>query len=109
VLKADVSSSPEGAKITSIYGNLPQIGSATGEGTVAQTGAIDFKLMAKLNSSNAVGAVANTAANAVGVIAGGILHPKTKPTLASDRGIPLTITGTAASPSIKANIAAMLK
>ena len=109
VLKANVSSSPEGARITNIYGNLPQLGSATGEGTVAQTGSIDFKLMAKLNSSNAVGAVANTAANAVGVIAAGILHPKTKPSLASDRGIPVTITGTAASPSIKANIGAMLK
>jgi AsmA protein len=109
VLKANVSSSPEGAKITNIYGNLPQLGSATGEGTVAQTGSIDFRLIARLNSSNAVGAVANTAANAVGVIAGGILHPKTKPSLASDRGIPVTITGTAASPSIKANIGAMLK
>ena len=109
VLKANVSSSPAGAKVTNIYGNLPQLGSATGEGTVAQSGAIDFNLTAKLNSSNVMGAVANTAVNAVGGLVGGFLHPKTKPTLASDRGIPLTITGTAASPSIKANIGAMLK
>lgn len=109
VLKANVSSSPADAKVTNIYGNLPQLGSATGEGTVAQSGAIDFNLTAKLNSSNVMGAVANTAVNAVGGLVGGFLHPKTKPTLASDRGIPLTITGTAASPSIKANIGAMLK
>ncbi|MGA8088424.1 MAG: AsmA family protein [Terracidiphilus sp.] len=109
VLKANVSSSPEGAKITDIYGNLPQLGSATGEGTVAQSGAIDFNLTAKLNSSNAVGAVANTAVNAVGGIVGGFLHPGTKPAPVSNRGIPLTITGTAASPSIKANLGAMLR
>jgi AsmA protein len=109
VLKAKVSSSPEGAKITDIYGNLPQLGSATGEGTVAQSGAIDFNLTAKLNSSNAVGAVANTAVNAVSGIVGGFLHPNAKPAPTSNRGIPLTITGTAASPSIRANIGAMLR
>lgn len=109
VLKANVNTSAETTKITDIYGNLPQIGSATGEGTVAPSGALDFTLNAKLNSSNAVGAVANTAVNAVGGIVGGLLHPKTKPTATASRGIPVTITGTAANPSIKANIGAMLK
>jgi AsmA protein len=109
VLKANVSSSPEGAKISNIYGNLPQIGSATGEGTVAVTSAIDFNLNARLNSSNAIGSVANTAVNAVGGVVGSLLHPKAKPTPAANRGIPLTITGTATNPSIKANIGAMLK
>jgi len=109
VLKANVNSSPQGTKISDIYGNLPQIGTATGEGTVAPSGALNFNLTAKLNSSNAVGAIANTAANAVGGLVGGFLHPKTKPAPASNRGIPLTITGTASSPSIHANIGAMLK
>ncbi len=109
VLKANVNSSPAGARITDIYGNLPQIGSATGEGTVAETGAINFNLNAKLNSSNAVGAVTNTALNAVGGIVGSFLHPTAKPASLSNRGIPLTITGTATNPSIKANIGAMLK
>jgi len=109
VLKAKVSSSPEGAKVTDIYGNLPQLGSATGEGTVAQSGAIDFNLTAKLNSSNAVGAVANSAVNAVSGIVGGFLHPNAKPAPTSNRGIPLTITGTASSPTIRANIGAMLR
>jgi AsmA protein len=83
VLKANVNSSPQGARITDIYGDLPQLGSATGEGTIAESGAINFNLKAKLNSSNPVGAVTNHAL--------------------------LTITGTAASPSIKANIGAILK
>jgi AsmA protein len=109
VLKANLNSSPQGTHITDIYGNLPQIGSATGEGTVAPSGAIDFNLNAKLNSSNAVGAVANTAANAIGGLVGGFLHPKTKPTSDSNRGIPLTITGTATNPSIHANIGQLLR
>jgi AsmA protein len=109
VLKANVNSSPQGARITDIYGNLPQLGSATGQGTVAESGAINFNLIAKLNSSNPVGAVTNQAVNAVGGIVGGFLHPNAKPTPASNRGIPITITGTAASPSIKANIGAILK
>jgi AsmA protein len=108
VLKANVRSNPEGAKVTDIFGNLPQLGSASGEGTVAQSGAINFNLTAKLNSSNPVGAVANTAVNAVGGIVGGFLHPNSKPSLASNRGIAVTITGTATNPSIRANIGAML-
>ena len=56
-LKANVNSSPQGARITDIYGDLPQFGSATGDGTVAESGAINFNLNAKLNSSNTVGAV----------------------------------------------------
>ena len=109
VLKANVNSSPEGARITDIYGNLPQIGSATGEGTVSPTNSINFNLTATLNSSNAVGVVANTAVNAVGGLVGSFLHPGAKPKPASSHGIPLTITGTATNPSIKANIGAMLR
>ncbi|HEY2466382.1 MAG TPA: AsmA family protein [Terracidiphilus sp.] len=109
VLKATLNSSPESTRITEIYGNLPQIGTATGEGTVAPSGALDFNLNAKLNSSNAVGAIANNAVNAVSGIVGGFLHPKAKPAPASNLGIPLTITGTASSPSIRANIGQMLK
>ena len=109
VLKARVNSSPEETKITDIYGNLPQIGTATGEGTVAPSGSLDFNLDAKLNSSNAVGAVANSAVNAVSGLVGGFLHPKATPAPASNRGIPLTITGTASNPSIHANIGQMLR
>lgn len=109
VLKASLNSSPQETRITDIYGNLPQIGTATGEGTVAPSGAIDFTLNAKLNSSNAVGAAANTAMNAVSGIVGGFLHPNAKSAPSTNRGIPLTITGTASSPSIRANIGQMLR
>lgn len=109
VLKATLDSSLEETKITEIYGNLPQIGTATGAGTVAPSGAIDFTLDAKLSSSNAAGAVANGAINAVGGIVGGFLHPGSKPSPATGRGIPLTITGTATNPTIRANIGQVLR
>ena len=86
VLKANVNSSPQDTKITEIYANLPQLGSATGEGTIAESGAIAFNLNAKLNPSN-------PPANA-------------KPGSES-RVIPLTITGTAATPSFKVDAGAM--
>jgi hypothetical protein len=76
---------------------------------VASSGALDFSLNAKLNSSNAVGALANNAMNTVSGIVGGFLHPNAKPAPAANRGIPLKITGTASSPSIRANIGAMLR
>lgn len=109
-LRATVDSSPQSTQINSIYGNLPQIGSATGSGTVAPSGALDFKLVATLSSNNAVGSVANQAANAVSGLVGGFLHPNAKPASTNtSRGIPVTITGTASSPSIHANIVSMLK
>jgi len=95
VLKANVSSTPQSTQIKDIFADLPQVGSATGAGTVAQTGAIDFKLTAKLNSS--------------GGIVGSILHPAAKPSPTGQRSVPITITGTATDPSIRANIGAMLK
>jgi AsmA protein len=87
VLKANVNSSPQGTRITDINVNLPQFGSATGEGTITESGAINFTLTAKLNASSPVGAAAKAAPF-------------------SSRTIPLTITGTATNPSIKANVGA---
>ncbi len=108
-LSATVNSSQQSTQFTNIYCNLPQIGSATGSGAISPAGALDFKMVATLNSSNAVGAVANQAANAVSGIVGGFLHPTAKPQTGAKKGIPLTITGTASSPTIRANVAAMFK
>jgi AsmA protein len=88
VLKATVNSSRQGTRLAAIYGEMPQIGTANGEGNVAPSGELDFRLNAKLGGSRAVGA--QTAAIAT-------------------RSISLTITGTAASPSIHANVRANLR
>ena len=117
-VKADLNSSPQTTQINNIYANVPAIGTATGSGTVSPSGALNFNLVAKFNSNSLVGSAVNTAVNsatnavgnAVGGLVGGLLGKK--PQVASNvanRGIPITITGTAQSPSIRANISAMLK
>ena len=121
-LRTDVNSSPQGTQFTNIYGDLPQIGTASGNGTVSPSGALDFKLMAKFSPASGVGAVAGKAMNAVtsavgsagavGGMLGGFLHSKAKPaagTSANAGGIPITITGTASEPSIHANVLGMFK
>jgi AsmA protein len=108
-LRTTVNSSSQTTQFNDIYGNLPQVGTATGSGTVSPSEAVDFKMVATLSSSNAVGAVANQGASAMSVV-GGLLHPAAKPAATNaNQGIPLTITGTASSPSIRANLGAMFK
>jgi AsmA protein len=113
-LGASIDSSPQMTKITNIVANLPQIGSATGSGTVSPSGALDFNLVATLNSNNAVGAVANLAANETAQVSGligGFLHRNTKAATpaSTSHGIPITVTGTTTAPIIHANVRAMFK
>ena len=109
-LRATVNSSPQTTQIDNIYANMPQLGSATGSGTVAPSGAIDFKLTATLASSNLVGSTANQAMGAARTIVGGFLHAAAKPAPGNaNHGIPVTITGTASNPTIHANVLAAFK
>lgn len=128
-LRTDVNNSPQGSQFTNIYADLPQIGTASGNGTVSPADALDFKLVAKFSPASGVGAVAGRAVNAVtgavggavgnagavGGMLGGLLHSKAKPATgtsannASSGGIPITITGTASNPSIHANLLGMFK
>ncbi|HEU5350452.1 MAG TPA: AsmA family protein [Terracidiphilus sp.] len=108
-LKTSVNSTPQITQFSGIYGNLPQLGTATGSGTVSPSGDLNFQMVTTLSSNNAVGAVANQAVNSVSSLVGGFLHPKSKPAATGNHGIPLTITGTAKSPTIRANLRAMFK
>lgn len=110
LIRTTVTSSPQITAFKDITGNLPQIGTATGAGTVAPSGALDFKMTATLSSNNVVGAVANQAMNTVSNYIGGFLHPDKKPAASNAaRPIPLTITGTASNPTIRANVVSMFK
>jgi AsmA protein len=110
LIRTMVGSSPQITAFNAIDANLPQIGTATGSGTFAPSGALDFKMVATLSSNNAVGAVTNQAMNTVSGFVGGFLHPNAKPAATNtNRGIPLTITGTANTPTIRANVLSMLK
>ena len=102
-LSADVNSSPQITSFNNIDASVPAIGTATGSGTISPSEALNFQLVARFNNSSAVGAVANAGLNAVAGFLGG------RSNTAASNGIPLTITGTASSPSIRANIGAMVK
>ena len=109
-LRANVSSSPQVTQLSNIYGNLPQLGTATGSGTVSPAGALNFNMVATLTSSNLAGAAANQAINMASGYLNGFLHPNAKPAASNqNNSIPLTITGTASNPSIRANVGAMLR
>lgn len=102
-LRANVHSSPQSTQLSNIFGNMPQLGTASGNGTVYPSGALDFKLLAKLNTNTGVGAVASNAANSIGGFFGKVLKG------AVNNGVPLTITGTATNPTIRANVSQMLR
>jgi AsmA protein len=92
VLRAAVNSSSAGTRLTDIYGELPQVGTATGNGALTPSGELDFHLIAKLNGANAAGSIVNA-----------------KPVKIASRTIPLTIKGTANSPSIQASVSAVTR
>ena len=102
-LSTDVNSSQQLSQFSNIYASVPQIGTATGQGTVAAPGALDFQLTAKFNNSSIVGEVANTALNALGGLLGNNSGSS------GNNGIPLIIKGTTSNPTIRADLGAMLK
>jgi AsmA protein len=115
-LRADLDNSPAGTRISNIEAEIPQIGSATGNGTVSPSEQLDFKLSAKFNPDTGVGMVAGKALNTVSAgtrqatgLLGKAVGYKDAPVAANRGTIPITITGTTANPDIKANIAAMFK
>lgn len=102
-----VHSSPQTTQFSNIDAVVPAIGSATGSGTVSPSGALDFHLNAKLSATSGMGQLATQASKKVGGFLGGLLQSTVG--TAQNSGVPLTITGTASSPQIRANIGAMLR
>ncbi|MGB7171425.1 MAG: DUF748 domain-containing protein [Acidobacteriaceae bacterium] len=100
-LKTDVDSTVPQTTLTNIDADVPAVGTATGQGTVTAAGALNFQLTATMKGG--VATMANTAASALGGIAGGLLHS------AVSSGVPLTITGTTANPVIRADLTKMVK
>ncbi len=98
-LYAEVNNSPQGTSFNNIDAEVPRIGSATGQGTVSPTEALNFQLTARI-----------AALSALGNMVGGILGMGSNSSSGSNSGgIPLIITGTASNPSIHADVTKMLK
>lgn len=106
-LRTNVNSSPEITQFSNIYGSVPSIGTATGNGSVTPAGALNFNLLAKLSATSGIGGMVSQAANSVGGFLGQALQFTSH--AATNNGIPITITGTTTNPSIHANLAAMLR
>lgn len=102
-LSTDIASSPQMTNFSNIYGSIPAIGTATGNGSVSPAGALDFQLVAKFSNASTVGSVANAGLNALGGLLGN------KSNNAADKGIPLLISGTTTNPSIRADVKALVK
>lgn len=100
---AKVVSTPQSTQLNQIDCDMPLLGTATGSGTVAASGAMDFELKAKLNSSGGVGGALTAAVGNVAGVAGNLLHG------AATKGVPISVTGTTAHPSIRVRIGAMAK
>lgn len=102
-LSITLDSSPQMTKLSNIDASVPIIGTATGSGTVAPSGALNFQLVAKFNNSSAVGSVANQGISALTGFLGN------SSSNSANNGIPLIITGTTSSPSIRADVKSMIK
>jgi AsmA protein len=73
--------------------DVPGLGSATGNGTVSPAKALNFHVVAKLSQTGTAG-MATTALSMIGGRVGGVASTALR------NGVPVTITGTAASPVI---------
>jgi AsmA protein len=99
-VRANVNSSSQGTRIDNLYASVPQLGTATGDGTVSPQGALNFQMVAKINANS--GALAGLTS-----VGGGVLGQAVS-TAAAD-GIPVHITGTTANPVIQADLNQLLQ
>jgi len=102
-LRANVNSSSQGTRIDDLYAALPLLGTATGAGTIAPGGGINFQVVAKLNTTSGVAGQALG-----GLSAGGGFLGQAVSTAAAD-GIPIHITGTTSDPVIHADLSNLLQ
>jgi len=102
-LKADVDSTPAATQFANIYADLPQVGTASGSGSVSAAEDLDFNLVAKFDAATGVGAMLSKGVNAVTDMLGKTLNNN------AANGIPLTVSGKASDPSIKANFGQLLR
>jgi AsmA protein len=99
-VRANVNSSSEGTRIDNLYASVPQLGTATGAGTVSPQGALNFQVVAKINTnSGALSGLTSVAGAALGQAV----------TTAAANGIPVHITGTTSNPVIQADLSQLLQ
>ena len=103
-LRANINSSSQGTRIDSLYISVPSLGTATGEGTVAPGGGLNFQVLAKLSTTSGVGSQALAGLDGVG---GGAFGQAVS--TAAANGIPVHISGTTSNPVIQADLSKLLQ
>ncbi|MHB1021662.1 MAG: AsmA family protein [Acidobacteriaceae bacterium] len=91
-LKADLRITQQAVQTSNILAVVPSLGQATGSGTVLPNGALNFNMLAKLNTTSGIGGLATGLMSALPGVFG-----KNAATAAAN-GFPLTITGTTSNP-----------
>ncbi len=99
-VRANVNSSSQGTRIDNLYASVPELGTAIGAGAVSPQGALNFQLVAKINTNS-------PALSGLTSVAGGALGQAV--TTAAAAGIPVHITGTTSNPVIQADLSQLLQ
>lgn len=91
---------PEGTRTDNLAAVVTGLGSASGGGSISPAGALNYRLLVKLDSAG-VGGLATQAMSMIPGAFGSAISQTTK------NGIPLTITGTTANPSFTPDVSKM--
>lgn len=102
-LRVQLQVARSGVTANDIFLSMPSIGDAVGKGTVSPSGALNFKLTMKVDTSRGVGGKAVGLLTMVNGTAG-----KTAGQAAAT-GLPVTITGTSSNPIITPDVSGMMK
>jgi AsmA protein len=102
-LRVQLQVTKAGIRASNIFLSMPSIGDAVGDGTVSAAGALNFKLMMKVDTNRGVGGKAVGLLTKMNGTAG-----KTASEAAAT-GLPVTITGTSSKPIITPDVSGMMK
>ena len=102
-LRLQLQVATNGITASNIFLSMPAIGEAVGDGTVSPSGALNFRLKMKVDTSRGVGGKAVGLLTMVNGTAG-----KTAGEAAAT-GLPVTITGTSSNPIITPDVNGMMK
>lgn len=92
-----------GVQADNVYALLPALGEASGGGTVAPGGALNFKLMVKLTTAQGIGKAGVGLLTALNGVAGSTASAAAK------NGVPMTVTGTTSNPVITADMRGLIQ
>lgn len=93
-LRANVNSSSQGTRIDDLYAAVPLLGTATGAGTIAPGGGLNFQVLARLNTTSGVAGQALG-----GLSAGGGLLGQAVSSAAAEMESPSTLPAQPPTPS----------